>query len=250
MTDVRLFGYSDPLAAQAGKPIDFMVSAEGTDKVTAELVRLVHGDFNPEGPGFIEESIPTDIPVTLDVRRQYTQNGSFARVDDPKARLAPDGAFTVYAFIWPSHPGAVRQTILSRWSVNSSKGYGLGITPEGKLEFWVGDGSQVDQVTADAPLIPKVWVLAAASFDPATGEARLRQVDVQNAWNSHIGPVTPYDHNSHVIETLTCAPAQADAPFLIAGAHEENPKRGAFVSMLYNGKIDRPGLVDRALSAA
>lgn len=249
MTDVRLFGYCDPLAARAGEAIDFMVSAEGTKEVSAEIVRLVHGDFNPEGPGFIEESVASDVPSTLAVKRQYTQNGSFARVTDPDARLAPDGAFTIHAFIWPSAPGVARQTIAGRWSVSASKGYALGINPEGKLEFWVGDGETVDQVTADAPLTPKVWVLAAASFDPATGQARLRQIDVQNSWNSHIGLVAPFDHNSHVVETLRSAPARADAPFLIAGAHEENQERGRFVSMLFNGKIDRSGLVGRALSA-
>lgn len=249
MTDVRLFGYSDPLAAQAGKSIDFMVSAEGTTQARAELVRLVHGDFNPDGPGFIEEVVQADIPGTLDVQRQYTQNGSFARVDDPGDVLAPEGAFTVHAFIWPSMPMAGRQTIMGRWSVHEATGYALGINAEGKLEFWVGDGAKVDQVVADAPLVPKVWVLAVASFDPATGEARLRQIDVQNAWNSHFGPVVPYDHNAHVVETLRVKPTHADAPFLIAGAHEHNAKRGAFVSTLYNGKIDRCGVVGRVLSA-
>ncbi|MDG1211425.1 MAG: LamG domain-containing protein [Paracoccaceae bacterium] len=249
MTDIRLFGYSDPLSARAGEPIDFMVSAEGASEVKAELVRLVHGDFNPEGPGFIEEVIETDIPVALPAKRQYTQNGSFARVTDPDAKLAPDGAFTIHAFIWPSLPVGSRQTIMGRWSVSGSKGYALGINPEGKLEFWVGDGDAVDQITADAPLVPKVWVLVAASFNPATGEARLRQIDVQNSWNSHIGLVTPYDHNSHTVQTLRCAPAVADAPFLIAAAHEENPERGRFASMLLNGKIDRSGIVARALTA-
>lgn len=249
MTDVRLFGYADPLAARAGAPIDFMVSAEGAAEARAEIVRLVHGDFNPEGPGFIEEVVAADIPASIPVKRQYTQNGSFARVDDPEGRLSPAGAFTIYAFIWPSTPVGERRAILGSWSVNGSKGYALGVTPEGKLEFWVGDGRTVDQVTADAPLVPKVWVLAAASFDPATGAARLRQIGVQNAWNSHIGPVAPFDHDSHVVETLRAAPAPSGAPFLIAGAHEENPERGRFVSLLFNGKIDRAGLVGRALSA-
>ena len=249
MTDIRLFGYCDPFCARAGEPVDFMVSAEGTEEVTAEIVRLVHGDYNPLGPGFIEEAVASDVPETLAVRRQYTQVGSFARVDDPDGHLSPTGAFTVHAFIWPSMPGSMRQTVLGRWSVHDNTGFALGINPEGKLEFWVGDGHTVDQVTADAPLVPKVWVLAVASFDPATGQARLRQIDVQNAWNSHIGPVVPYDHNAHVVETLRCRPAVAEAPFLLAGAHEQNPERGAFVSMLYNGKIDRCGMLARALSA-
>lgn len=224
-----------------------MVSAEGTNEVHAEIVRLIHGDYNPEGPGFIEETVASDVPPTLSVRRQYTQNGSYAKVEDTDALLAPAGAFTVHAFIWPSSPGSERQTVLGRWSVNHSCGYALGINPEGKLEFWIGDGSVVDQITADTPLISKVWVLAIASFNPATGEARLRQINMQNSWNSHIGPVTPYDHNSYVVERLRTRPTVADAPFLLAGAHEENPERGQFVSMLYNGKIDRCGVTGRAL---
>ena len=193
MTDIRLFGYSDPLAAKLTQTVDFKISAEGTMEASIEIVRLVHGDYNPKGPGFIEEPITTDLPKCIGVKRQYTQNGSFARVTDEHALLSPKGAFSVFAFIWPSLPGKARQTIMGSWNVNISKGYGLGINPEGRLEFWVGDGKNVDQVTADIPLVPKVWVLAGASYDPVTGEARLIQINVQNAWNSHIGPVTPYD---------------------------------------------------------
>ena len=69
MTDVRLFGYSDPLSARAGEPVDFMVSAEGTREVDAEIVRLLHGDFNPAGPGFIEETVASDVPAKLTVQR-------------------------------------------------------------------------------------------------------------------------------------------------------------------------------------
>ena len=57
MTDIRLFGYSDPLSAKAGEPIDFMISAEGTNTANAEISRLIHGDYNKEGPGFVEETI-------------------------------------------------------------------------------------------------------------------------------------------------------------------------------------------------
>ena len=80
MTDVRLFGYADPLAARMGDPVDFMISAEGAKEAQIDIVRLVHGDYNPLGPGFIEEVVQTDLPATLAVQRQYTQNGSFARV--------------------------------------------------------------------------------------------------------------------------------------------------------------------------
>ena len=133
MTDIRLFGYSDPLAAKLTEPVDFKLSAEGTKEATLEIVRLVHGDYNPKGPGFIEEPIPSDLPKSVAVKRQYTQNGSFAWVKNDNGILSPKGAFTVFVFIWPSLPGKARQTIMGSWNVNQSKGYGLGINPEGKL---------------------------------------------------------------------------------------------------------------------
>ena len=250
MTDIRLFGYSDPLAAKLTQTVDFKISAEGATEASVEIVRFVHGDYNPKGLGFIEEPVGTDLPKSIAVKRQYTQNGSFARVGNERGLLSPKGSFSVFAFIWPSLPGKVRQTIMGSWNVNESKGYALGINPQGKLEFWVGDGKNVDQVTADVPLISKVWVLAGVSYELATGEARLMQINVQNAWNSHIGPVTPYDHNCHIVETLRVKPVASSGDFYLAGAQEHNSERGCFVSLLYNGKIDRSGIVERALSAA
>jgi len=248
MTDIRLFGYSDPLSAKAGEPIDFMISAEGTNTANAEISRLIHGDYNKEGPGFVEESIESDVPITIEVKRQYTQGGSFIKVKDKNNLLCLKKSFSMHAFIWPSMPGHERQTIMGRWSVSSSKGYALGINPDGKLEFWVGDGIKIDKVTAEIPLVPKVWVFVAITFDCVSGETTIVQESVQNSWNSIIGPVTPYNHNSVVTESLRVKPADDDISFLLAGANEENKERGSFVSMLYNGKIDRCGVVERILS--
>ena len=55
MTNTRILGYSDPLNPKAGADVDFMISVEGSNEVDAKFVRLIHGDQNPDGPGFIEE---------------------------------------------------------------------------------------------------------------------------------------------------------------------------------------------------
>ena len=94
MTDVRIHGYCDPLAARAGEPVDFMVSAEGTNRVNAQIVRLIHGDENPLGPGFVEEEVASDVPAEIEATRQYTQIGSFAEVSDPQGKLQAPGAFS------------------------------------------------------------------------------------------------------------------------------------------------------------
>jgi N,N-dimethylformamidase len=158
-----LFGSSDPLAARFGDAVEFMISAEGTQSVKAEIVRLVHGNFNPADPGFMKEHVPFDIPFDLDVRRQYTQNGSCGRVEDPEGHLRLEGAFSLFVFLWPSLSGGRREALPGSWSVCDSAGFDLGINPEEKLEFRVGDGRELDQVTADAPLARKVRVIASAS---------------------------------------------------------------------------------------
>jgi len=252
MATKRIHGYCDPWSMRPGDAMQFMISGEGTESVDVQLVRLIHGDENPEGPGFVEEEVASSFPETLAVRRQFTQNGSFVTVADPDRKLAAPDRFTVYAFVCPTKPGGHRQTILGQWDIVAGTGYALGINPEGHLEFWVGDGKSIDHVTAEPPLVTKVWYLVAASFDRSTGDARLTQIGVVNRYNSLIGPVVPYDYGSRVVERFRVKPAAPaeGVPFLIAAASDENDRRGRFAATLFNGKIDRHGIAASVLSDA
>jgi len=252
MAEKKLYGYCDPWSVKAGETVSFMISAEGTETAEATLVRLVHGDENPDGPGFVEKEVVSDIPPTLAVRRQFTQVGSYAVVDDTAHHLAPSGDFTIYAFICPTRPGSSRQAILSKWDIMSGKGYGIGINSSGRLEFWVGSGSEIDHLQAEVPLRPRAWYFVAASFDATTREARLVQIGVVNRYNSLLGPVVPIDYDSRIAETMRVVPADPGPaiPFLWAGASEENDRRGRFIGMLYSGKIDRAGIANQVLAPA
>ena len=84
MTNTRIFGYSNPLYGKNGDKFDFHISAEGTKEVKSENLRLIHGDENPEGPGFVEEKINSNFQKNIKVERQYTQLGSYAVVKDDK----------------------------------------------------------------------------------------------------------------------------------------------------------------------
>ncbi|MFN3294700.1 MAG: LamG-like jellyroll fold domain-containing protein, partial [Gemmobacter sp.] len=236
MAKHRIFGYCTPWSVKPGDPMRFMVSAEGVTEARAMLVRLIHGDEDPKGPGFIEQEIPGAVAERLHVHRQFTQKGNYAEVPGMETRDVAGGSFTIAAFVCPTAPGKRRQTVLGRWDIYGSRGWALGITPEGHLEFWVGDGSQVDQVTAEIPLIPKMWYFVAASYDAASRTARLVQLGKVGRYNSHLGPVVPYDYDSIVSAPLRLAPkpAAAEVPFLWAGASDWNDMRGRFVGTLYN----------------
>ena len=137
---------------------------------------------------------------------------------------------------------------MGRWDQTTQRGAALGIDGQGRLAFWCGDGEHVDEVAAEAPLVQQIWYFVAATFDPASGRATVHQVPVINRYNSLLSKIVPMDGRSHVQMALRAKPAECVGGFLVAGAHEHNPARGAFVSQLFNGKIDRPGVLQGTAS--
>ncbi len=254
MANVTLNGYTDKLSVKAGDRLQCMVSVEGASRVDAQLVKLIHGDENPLGPGFVEQEITAPWAAGLNrdwpARRQYAQKGNFLIVDDPQDRLAVTDSFTLHEFIQPTLPTGGRQAILGRWDVDAMRGHALGINAGGLLEFWIGDGRTVDAVQAEVPLVARIWYLVVASWDARSGRATLHQVGVVNRYNSLLSKIVPYDYRSHVGTVLRVRPAHGTGiPFLIGGASDTNPARGRHVALCYNGKIDRPGVLDRCLDA-
>ncbi|KPG02221.1 N,N-dimethylformamidase [Rhodopseudomonas sp. AAP120] len=252
MAQQKIFGYADRLSVRPGENITFHVNCDGASEADARLVRLIHGDSSPAGPGHVEVEVDSAVNGSWAVKKQFTQLGSYLEVEDPSRKLDVSGSLTLMAFVWPTLPHkGNRQTILGRWDTLRNAGYALGINPAGHLEFWVGNGTEVDYVTAELPLVAKVWYFVAVSYDRASGRAEIYQEGVLNRYNSLISKVVPHDYASHVAQHFRFAPDnRPDVPFLIAGARDEHKLRGPFVSDLYAGKIDRPAICGRALTRA
>ena len=251
MSAVKIFGYTDRLSVKAGESVSFHISAEGATAASAQLVRLIHGDENPAGPGFVEEEIACDANGMWTVAHQFTQVGSYLEARDPDGKLEIEDSFTLFAFISPNRPEAGRaQALLGRWDRHTKQGYGLGIGADGALEMWIGNGTDVARLRAPRRLHRRVWYLAVASFDAKTGCATLRQLSVINRYNSRLSKVAALETNAEATATFAMRPANAAAtPFLMAGVRDRDDARGSFLAELYDGKIDRPGVYDRVISA-
>ena len=213
-------------------------------------MRLLHGDENPIGPGFLEEEIDVDLPHWLDAKRQYTQIGAFTKCHDPDDKLDGLGSFSLFAHVYPTLPKAERQTIMGRWAIEGNLGYGLGIDPDGHVSLWLGDGEAVDQITTEIPLVPRAWYFIAASYNADTKEASLHVINCVQAWNSRISTVVPFDDDSWIKESLQIGSAKTGdmAGFQLAASTAWNPQRKHFAAFLFNGKIDRSGVYSRVLS--
>jgi N,N-dimethylformamidase len=248
MATISITGYTDKVSVAPGDEIAFHVSVDNSATAEVEIVRLVHGDEHPDGPGFIEEVLPSSLSGTQTVRKQFVDTGNAVVVADPTDRLAPSGPLTIWAYVFPTTPTKGRQVLLGRFSLPETAGYALGLTSEGRLAFWVGDGTDTDEIVSDVPLVHHTWYFVAASFDPASGRAILHQEAVVNPYNGRLGRVAPFDHTSSVEQRLRVRPSTPTSPFMWAAAQNSAPVRGDFKDFLYNGKIDRCGLMGSALT--
>ncbi len=235
-----LTGYCDRISVKPGDDVRFMVSGHGTDTADVQLVRLVHGDENPAGPGFIEEPVAADCNGPIAVAEQFTQAGSFIEVAHSD-RFDVTGSFTLHAFIWPTTPGKGRQGIVTRR--DGTRGVGLGIDADGHLALWLGGARGEDEIVVPVPLITHTWYFVAASFDAAAGRVSIRQTPVINAYNSRLSVIVPRADAGGDARATGVTPADPGCGIVLAGYHD-----GDRVTGLYNGKIDRSGIHARVLS--
>jgi N,N-dimethylformamidase len=258
-----IVGYADHLTIQPGETVKFMVSSR-SPQYRADIVRIIHADINPRGPGYKESLVETPANGSYPGKRQVLPLGSHVLVaDSPALRLT--GSFTLTAWIAPTKhdplvagPPVGLQGILTKWSGPDSTGYGLFIDETGRLTLMLGDKTHgVEKIQVEpalrawVPMIPGAarfprpqgvttnWYFVAASFDASTGKVVLHQQ-----------PVTgfPFDPTRAVVERTVSTRALSvnSAPFLMA-AYETTPGQ---VGGHYNGKIDAPRLYARALSVS
>ncbi len=260
---LRITGYSDRYSICPGEKIQFYVNSEKGESYHADIVRMIHGDTNPDGPGFKIEELDTPVSKDYPGRNQVVHGGSYAVV--PHDHRMDVESFTLQAFIFPTTPDKGVQGVLTKCV--GTTGCGLFIDENANLALWIGDGNgKVEKIASGKALLRKVWYLAAASYDAASGEVRLYQEPIVTSANGGLGMslLHPVEETASVIEGRSAvAPGANDAPLLMA-ARTEVSKSGRTIfgghykearepielpqqADVYNGKIDRPRFASRAL---
>ena len=112
MATIAISGYTDKVSVAPGEEIAILATVENSATAEVQIVRLIHGDEHPDGPGFVEELIAADVNGTQAVRKQFVDTGNAVVVDDPQGKLAITGPFTVWGYVFPTTPTKGRQVIL------------------------------------------------------------------------------------------------------------------------------------------
>jgi N,N-dimethylformamidase len=241
-----IHGYADRLSVAPGERIELKVSCEEPGRYRADVVRLIHGDTNPAGPGFKEEVLDTEASGEYDGRFQATDAGSCVVVEDGGA-LALSGPFTLHAFVMPTTPGKDGQAIMGRYAAATETGYALTIE-NGALALRLGGGGKTATISLAEPFYPWCWYSVAATYNPESGRATLYSKAVVNSVNSLLSPIVPVSGEGFLRRSVDAAAGDSGTPFTIAGLSRE--AGSPWVDSHFNGKIDSPRVWSRVLSRA
>lgn len=232
---LRLLGYTDRLSAGPGDTIRFMVSCDHGE-YESQLVRLIHGDTSPAGPGFRQEVIASSMDGLRAGKHESIHPGSYARAEIPAPGTGQSG-FTFAVFLQPTNPGAGEQVIASQGTPYAgASGWALALDAEGQLELVVAgdDGPQRHEV--HPPLFRWHWyhVGVTVGDGQATAWCRpVRQLPGGAPMSSCIVPAG--------LDTLA-----ADTPLFLAATCDRTGATGRHL----DGRLDRPRLLARSVDAS
>ncbi|MEQ8493603.1 MAG: LamG-like jellyroll fold domain-containing protein [Gammaproteobacteria bacterium] len=240
---MKITAYADRISVAPGETINFMVNCEAKT-FKADIVRLICGDMNPDGPGYQERVVRTPASGTYKGRPQVIHAGSF--VDVPVAG-ALDGldSFTVQAFIWPTTPDKGEQTLVAHWDERANRGFALSLaTDNGGLALSLGGGrGRTHTVTTGKSVLAHEWYFVAACYD-----AQKKQVTLyQEPLHTHVGTRDAAVTRGKV--TLARL-GERKAPVTIGARYSRHDKGRTVCTRHYNGKIDAPRIVSRVLERA
>jgi N,N-dimethylformamidase len=223
---VPLIGYADRFSARPGERVGIKVSSQLGEPYRADMVRIIHGDANPAGPGLKFEEVDATFAGNYPSRSQPVHSGSCGIVVADKPLALPDPC-TIVVRVQPWLLDGQRQTVLAI---------------DQALSLWVdADGAGLTlgghELRLAAPMLTRRWyelrIIAEA------GRVRLRQTALQRSWGVADSGGADLTGAVGKVRTIifgaapTTAPSPHDSPY------------GTF----FNGRIEDPAILAGAHSA-
>jgi N,N-dimethylformamidase len=224
---LKILGYPDRYSVAPGETIAFKVSVEEEDSFAARLVRVIHGDCNPDGPGLKFEEIEHAANRSYPALKQTIDAGSFML-----ARTVPAlaGGFTFSTHVWPTLPQNPMQVIAAQWNGRNQAGFKI-LIDRGALTLVVRDGTgQAERHALPVLMLSRNWYKVTVTIEQKSGRFSLTQEPLL--------PKAIITDGGTLSGTLQVKPGTAKG-FYLAGA----PQADGTVGEHYDGKIDAPQIM-------
>lgn len=212
-----LIAYADRFSARPGERIEVKVSSQLDTPYRANLMRIVHADPNPAGPGIKMHEIAAPFAGEYASRFQPAHSGSCGIVHCPMPLELPAQA-TLSVHVQPWLLDGRPQAVLAL-----SGGLTLSITPAGAA-LEIGGA----RCAVQAPMVERRWYELRVILD--AGEARLLQIPLQLGWAIGDAGEATMQGSIGLTDTILFAAAFTPSP----GPHDD-PYRAFF-----NGRIEDP----------
>lgn len=220
-----LLGYCQPLVTRPGETVELKVSSNGPDRCRVEVLRVICGDIDPNGPGAAFEAQEWGRADGLPVQGQPVVAGSHA-----VARRAPGlpgvTGIVLSCLLFPTLPAAGRAQAVVDWGP-------LGLRLDGKGRLFAAAGAA--RAVLAEPLLRRFWYRVTMTAAP--GEEGLSLVAEM------VAPVAGHPASQSAAAALAALPLpEAADPLVLAAAAVRRQDGRLFVAECYNGKIEAPAL--------
>lgn len=225
-------GYTDKISVKPGDELNFMLSAEGVDSADACLVRLIHGDENPKGPGFIERELPEKMPDAIALRTQQTQAGNHIDVPGFNVFSCGQESLSIHMLVYPTLHNDSRQVLFSQWDSDSEQGLLLEM-----IDGIVHCRFDQQTVALNERLQCRTWYQLLLTIDSDKRCLRLQAEPLANSTNGLLSAIVVEQRvyeGECAFTDIACATV---VPFLFGGVRE-----AGLVKHHFNGKLDRCGV--------
>ena len=170
--------------------VSFHVSGDGADTFDAQLVRLIHGDTQPAGPGFKEIEVPLcgrrHLPAGHRAHPSRLLRADPGREQVWAPAISPCSLFAIVQPLIETGP----QPLITVWDKAANAGVALVLEPGLRLALWLGGPAGIERVTLEDGLLGGVWYAVCGSWDPSVRLVTVRATPVVNSYNSRFGPLT------------------------------------------------------------
>lgn len=224
---MAMTGYSDQWSVEAGQEIRFMLSADG-DRIETQLVRLLHGDDHPDGPGFQEEELESEANGSVAARVQTAVAGSYVFLRDD--RIGTVDAAQLSLSVWPTLRSEAPQTIASMLG-SSGDAWQLQLLG-GRLRLLCTRSGETDALEGPE-LVLRQWATIDALALPAEGLLALNVTSGRGAGNR----TTFADQAS-----IRSGPIELGGTFILGARAVGEGGQRPDVAEHFNGKVDSPVL--------
>lgn len=231
-----LAGYTDRPNYQPGHEVLFHLSSDRPVLARASIVKLVHGDPNPKGPGFKQEVI-AEIARDLPLIRQFTQAGGHVHVGATEWGDEPQ--LTVHVFVWPTMVHEQEpQVLVSCWDPETSRGWSLELI-DGSLAARIGADEET-LLVSPGKLFSHAWYAVSMVIDWSSGTASLEQRLITGRATGRYSQIVDLEAHHAWSGRFEGRPTSSRQQVVLAARAAYTNRGGLGSSNHFNGKLDSP----------